>query len=110
MAGPVFFFVECALSLKMRKEKFLKFIVFLVVSLFIVKLLVAGLISTSGFTLYNTKKEILDIGSQNQQLSEEITSYSSFKNIQAKAENLGFKSAKIVLNYSAARSPIAMKE
>lgn len=94
----------------MKQQKFLKLIVFLVITLSVVKLIIAGLISTSGFTLFNIKNEISDVSVENQNLREEIVSSSSFKNIQVKAEGLGLKSANIVLNYSLARTPIAMKE
>jgi hypothetical protein len=94
----------------MKQKKFLKFIVFLVITLSIVKLLIAGLISTSGFALFNIKNETSMISTENQNLREEIVANSSFKNIQAKAENIGLKSVNMVVNYSVTRSPIAMKE
>lgn len=94
----------------MKQQKFLKLIIFFVITLSVVKLLIAGLISTSGFTLFNIENEISKVSIENQNLHGEIVSSSSFKNIQVKAETLGLKSANIVLNYSLTRTPIAMKE
>ena len=94
----------------MKQKNFLKLIVFLVITLSIVKLLIAGLISTSGFTLFNVKNEISKISTQNQNLHEEIVANSSFKNIQAKALSMGLQSTNSVLNYSVTSSGIAMKE
>jgi len=94
----------------LKQQNFLKLVVFFVIALSVVKLLIAGLISTSGFALFNIKNEIAKMTIENQNLQGEIVSNSSFKNIQVRAEDLGLKSANIVLNYQAARTPIAMKE
>lgn len=112
MAGPVFFLIYGAFSLKtkMKKKKILKLIVLMVITLSVIKLLIAALISTSGFALYNIKQEISDISLKNQILQEKVVTASSFMVVQVKASDLGLKRANIVLNYVAAKTPIAMKE
>lgn len=94
----------------MKQIKLVKIIIVLVVSLSVVKLLIACLISTSGFALFKIEKEVEAFSLENRHLQENINNLSSFNYLQSKAQKLGLVSTLAVIDYSVTRTPIALRE
>lgn len=84
------------------------FLIGIIISLSIVKVILYNRLSTSGIIFGKTEEEINNYKTQNAILSEKLLTFSSLTNIAVKAEQLGFtkKDSLIVIG----KSPLAIKQ